>query len=140
MSSSSSSSASSASGQPLIIVSFNVNGLRGLEARMSQNLEALFKRLNADICCLQETKMSSFDDVTTELALVNGYDSYWSFSKEKKGWSGVVTYARKGCAVLTFSKRALMPHVLLICAAWYPLQRKGLACPSSIARGASSRL
>src|SRR5690242_5612963 len=93
--------ASAAAPRQFVIVSWNVNGLRGLEKRVGKTLSVLFKGWNADCVCLQETKLSSFDDVTDDLAMVQDYDSYFSFSrdeKQPKGWSGTVTYVRKGLA------------------------------------------
>jgi exonuclease III len=31
-----------------------------------------------------------------EVLHVNGYESFWSFSKKKKGYSGVATYVKEG--------------------------------------------
>jgi exodeoxyribonuclease-3 len=90
-----------ASGRAFVVVSWTVNGLRGLEKRVGKPLAAVFRSWNADCVCLQETKLSSFDDVTDDIAMVEGFDSYFSFSRDEKhpkGWSGTVTYCRKGLA------------------------------------------
>jgi len=62
---------------------------------------SLFAHYRADIFCLQETKLSSWQDwhQHTHNVIVPGYDSFWSFSRKKKGWSGVATYVRKGLTV-----------------------------------------
>lgn len=43
--------------------------------------------------CLQETKITRAK-LDTDLALVPGYDSYWTFHKTKSGYSGVVIYIK----------------------------------------------
>lgn len=76
------------------IVSWNVNGLRKLWP-----LEKLFERLNGDILCFQETRVSGEWDPNLEsLAFVKGYDSFFSICKQKRGYSGVATFCRKGVA------------------------------------------
>jgi len=49
--------------------------------------------LDADIICLQETKITR-SKLESDLALVPGYDSYWSFHRTKSGYSGVVIYVK----------------------------------------------
>ena len=67
------------------IVSFNVNGIRAI---LKKGLEDSFKELNADIFVIQETKLSeeSHDSFPYE---PDGYEAYWTVSKERKGYSGV---------------------------------------------------
>lgn len=43
--------------------------------------------------CLQETKITRAK-LETDIALVPGYDSYWSFHRTKSGYSGVVIYIK----------------------------------------------
>ena len=74
------------------LVCWNVNGLRATLRTLGY--EEFFRQLDADIICLQETKLS-LDDLTQELALVPGYDSYWSCSRNKKGYSGVATFVKQ---------------------------------------------
>lgn len=79
------------------IVSWNVNGLRAVTPKLEgKSLESLFKKYNADIFCFQETKISSLEWVDDKLVHVPGYESFWSFSKKKKGYSGVATFVKKG--------------------------------------------
>lgn len=79
------------------IVSWNVNGLRKLRP-----LEELFKKLDADIICLQETRISGPSDPELEsLAFVPGYDSFFSICKVRGGYSGVATFCRQGIATPT---------------------------------------
>ena len=74
------------------IISWNTNGLR---ATVRQgNLFPLFEKYKPDILCLQETK-SEPDQLTKETKNIPGYYSYFSYSKEKKGYSGVAIYTRE---------------------------------------------
>jgi exonuclease III len=57
------------------------------------SLQQFFDALGADIVCLQETKLSSAA-VTRELACIPGYESFWSSSRVKLGYSGCVTFVK----------------------------------------------
>lgn len=68
------------------LVSWNVNGLR---ACVGKGFEDSFKALDADVFCLQETKMQE-----GQLDLqFSGYESYWNYA-DKKGYSGTAIYTR----------------------------------------------
>ncbi|MBO4846612.1 MAG: exodeoxyribonuclease III [Lachnospiraceae bacterium] len=67
-------------------VSWNVNGLR---ACVGKNFMDDFKRLDADIFCLQETKLQKGQ---IELDLP-GYTQYWNYA-EKKGYSGTAVFTK----------------------------------------------
>ena len=68
------------------LISWNVNGLRACEGK---GFSDIFKQLNADFFCLQETKMQAGQlDLQFE-----GYESYWNFA-EKKGYSGTAIFTR----------------------------------------------
>ena len=68
-------------------ISWNVNGLR---ACMQKGFEDSFKALDADIFCLQETKLQAGQhDFEPE-----GYYQYWNYA-EKKGYSGTAIFTRK---------------------------------------------
>lgn len=68
------------------LVSWNVNGLR---ACVGKGFEDSFKVLDADVFCLQETKMQE-----GQLDLqFPGYESYWNYA-DKKGYSGTAIYTR----------------------------------------------
>ncbi|XP_070558543.1 DNA-(apurinic or apyrimidinic site) endonuclease 2-like isoform X2 [Ptychodera flava] len=71
------------------ILSWNINGLRACKTK----LEKLFESLDADIICLQETKIThgQLDEAS---AIVDGYNSYFSLSRGKQGYSGVATFCR----------------------------------------------
>jgi AP endonuclease 2 len=74
------------------IVSWNVNGLRTLKP----SLKAIFESLQADILCVQETRITQSDVDLERLALVPGYDSFFSFCSVRNGYSGVATFSRNG--------------------------------------------
>lgn len=67
-------------------VSWNVNGLR---ACLKKNFIESFKKLDADIFAVQETRMTR-DQAIIEL---NGYAQFWN-SAEKKGYSGTAIFTR----------------------------------------------
>ena len=69
------------------MISWNVNGLR---AAVGKNFKEVFASLDADIFCIQETKLQEgqidleFDD----------YKSYWSYA-EKKGYAGTAIFTKE---------------------------------------------
>ncbi|QFQ12455.1 exodeoxyribonuclease III [Pseudoprevotella muciniphila] len=67
-------------------ISWNVNGLR---ACYGKGFSDAFTSLDADIFCLQETKMQA-GQLNLEF---EGYESYWNYA-EKKGYSGTAIYTR----------------------------------------------
>ncbi|XP_047473694.1 DNA-(apurinic or apyrimidinic site) endonuclease 2-like [Penaeus chinensis] len=69
------------------ILSWNINGLRSFKTNMKQLLDSL----EADIICFQETKVTR-DMLEEPFAIVEGYSSYFNFSKKKSGYSGVATF------------------------------------------------
>lgn len=69
------------------LVSWNVNGLR---ACMKKGFLDTFEELDADIFCLQETKLS---EGQLELELP-GYHQYWNYA-EKKGYSGTAVFTKE---------------------------------------------
>ena len=69
------------------LISWNVNGLR---ACVGKNFMEDFKKLDADIFCLQETKLQ---DGQIELDLP-GYHQYWNYA-EKKGYSGTAIFTKE---------------------------------------------
>lgn len=69
------------------LVSWNVNGLR---ACLGKGFQDVFDTLDADVFCLQETKMQPGQaQVACE-----GYNEYW-YSAEKKGYSGTALFTRQ---------------------------------------------
>ena len=67
-------------------ISWNVNGLRAV---VGKGFSDIFKELDADFFCLQETKMQA-GQLDLEF---DGYRSYWNYA-EKKGYSGTAIYSR----------------------------------------------
>lgn len=67
-------------------ISWNVNGLR---ACVGKGFLDIFNELDADIFCLQETKLQAGQ---IELDL-DGYYQYWSYA-EKKGYSGTAIFTK----------------------------------------------
>lgn len=57
------------------------------------SLEKFFAFHGLDIICFQETKVN-IDDVPKNLKFVPGYESFWSISTAKKGYSGCATYVK----------------------------------------------
>ena len=67
-------------------ISWNVNGLRAV---MTKGFEDIFKGLDADIFCLQETKLQAGQiDFAPE-----GYHCYWNYA-DKKGYSGTAIFSK----------------------------------------------
>lgn len=83
----------------LKILSWNVNGIRSLIKKHNNTLTPLFSQWGADIICFQETKISNSSQITQPLAFPDKFQSFWSFAKNKKGYSGVVTYSKKSIPV-----------------------------------------
>ena len=69
------------------MVSWNVNGLR---ACVTKDFVDIFNKLDADIFCLQETKLQ---EGQIDLPL-EGYYQYWNYA-EKKGYSGTAIFTKK---------------------------------------------
>ena len=69
------------------LISWNVNGLRAL---LKKDFYESFEALDADILCLQETKLHP-DQISLELP---GYHMYWN-SADKKGYSGTAIFSRE---------------------------------------------
>ena len=68
------------------LISWNVNGLR---ACVGKGFEDIFRELDADFFCLQETKMQA-----GQLDLqFDGYHSFWNYA-DKKGYSGTAIFTR----------------------------------------------
>jgi len=70
----------------LKLVSWNVNGLR---ACMGKGFKNVFTTTDADILCVQETKMQQGQ---AEIAF-GGYEQFWN-SALKKGYSGTAVFSR----------------------------------------------
>ncbi|NLL78361.1 MAG: exodeoxyribonuclease III [Clostridiales bacterium] len=69
------------------LISWNVNGLR---ACVEKGFLDYFKEVDADIFCLQETKLQA-GQLTLDLP---GYHQYWNYA-EKKGYSGTAVFTKQ---------------------------------------------
>ena len=69
------------------LISWNVNGIR---ACVGKGFLEFFKEVDADIFCIQESKMQAGQ---LELDLP-GYHQYWNYA-EKKGYSGTAIFTKK---------------------------------------------
>lgn len=69
------------------LVSWNVNGLR---ACVNKGFLDYFKQADADIFCVQETKLQ---EGQIELELGSDYRQYWNYA-QKKGYSGTAVFTR----------------------------------------------
>ena len=67
-------------------ISWNVNGLRAV---VNKGFKEIFKELDADFFCLQETKLQ---EGQIDLSF-DGYQSYWNYA-EKKGYSGTAIFTK----------------------------------------------
>ena len=90
----------------LKIVSWNIDSLRagiidfsttkcGKQKRTVQiesPMGQLMRDINPDIICLQETKLKESDESCFN---IEGYNTYWSSSKGKQGYSGVALWTKK---------------------------------------------
>lgn len=78
----------------LKFISWNVNGIR---ACCDKGFRDIFRQLDADFFCLQETKMQA-----GQLDLqFDGYQSYWNYA-DKKGYSGTAIFTRHTPLSVTF--------------------------------------
>lgn len=68
------------------LISWNVNGIR---ACVQKGFMDYFKEVDADIFCIQESKMQAGQ---LDLAL-EGYEQYWNYA-EKKGYSGTAIFTK----------------------------------------------
>ena len=68
------------------IISWNVNGIR---ACLDKNFMDFFNEANADIFCINESKVQ---EGQVELTLPD-YNQYWNYA-EKKGYSGVAVFTK----------------------------------------------
>ena len=69
------------------LISWNVNGLRAV---MGKGFMDFFRAQDADVFCIQETKMQA-GQLSLELP---GYFQYWNYA-EKKGYSGTAVFTKK---------------------------------------------
>lgn len=68
-------------------VSWNVNGFRAI---LGKGFNEFFKETDADIFCLQETKLQEGQHD----AIPEGYFEYWNYA-QRKGYSGTAVFTKK---------------------------------------------
>ena len=76
------------------LISWNVNGLR---ACVGKGFYESLAALDADVVCLQETKLQAGQ---IDLAL-EGYETYWNYA-DKKGYSGTAIFTRRHPLSVTY--------------------------------------
>ncbi len=76
------------------LISWNVNGIR---ACLEKGFLDVFRELDGDFFCLQETKAQR-EQVNMDLP---GYHQFW-YSAEKKGYSGTAIFAKKEPLSVTY--------------------------------------
>ena len=69
------------------LISWNVNGLR---ACVDKGFLSFFKEVDADVFCIQESKLSE-GQISLDLP---GYHQYWNYA-EKKGYSGTALFSKE---------------------------------------------
>ena len=76
------------------LISWNVNGLR---ACMQKGFAEYFEKEDADVFCLQETKLQE-----GQIAFApEGYHCYWNYA-EKKGYSGTALFTKREPVRVTY--------------------------------------
>lgn len=76
------------------MISWNVNGLR---AAVTKGFLDVFREMDADIFCLQETKLQE-GQIDLDLP---GYYDYWNYA-QKKGYSGVALFTKEKPIAVTY--------------------------------------
>lgn len=76
------------------LISWNVNGIR---ACVNKNFMEFFNEVDADIFCLQETKLQE-NQIDLKL---DAYYQYWNYAK-KKGYSGTAIFSKKEPLSVTY--------------------------------------
>ena len=72
-------------------ISFNVNGIRAI---LQKDFIKDFNSFDADIFFIEESKYS--EDMHLDFPFMpNGYHTYWTVSKLRKGYSGVTVYTKE---------------------------------------------
>ena len=125
------------------LISWNVNGLR---ACVGKNFLDFFHEADADVFCLQETKLQA-GQIDLQLP---GYHQYWNYA-EKKGYSGTALFTKKEPLSVTYGigveahdheGRVITAAVFSSCAAAFRLASASclaLACCSRSAASSASR-
>ncbi|QQE81278.1 exodeoxyribonuclease III [Alicyclobacillus sp. SO9] len=77
------------------LVSWNVNGLR---ACVKKGFYDYFQSVNADIFCVQETKLQKGQ---IDLQIGQTYQQYWNYAL-KKGYSGTAVFSKSGAGSVCY--------------------------------------
>lgn len=72
------------------LISWNVNGLRAV---FKKDFGQVVTTMNPDVLLLQETKLQAHQR-TDEMLDLGKYQTHWSYSLDKKGYSGVAAYTQ----------------------------------------------
>ena len=73
------------------LISWNVNGLRAV---ITKGFKNFFDQVDADIFCLQETKLQKEQVDDNIKSIFKEYNEYWNCA-EKKGYSGTAVFSRQ---------------------------------------------
>ena len=80
------------------LISWNVNGLRAV---MNKGFEQFFKEIDADVFCLQETKLQEEQIDENMKKIFQNYYTYWN-SAIKKGYSGTAVFSKEEPLKVTY--------------------------------------
>ncbi len=72
------------------LISWNVNGLRAV---INKGFKDFFNNIDADVFCIQETKMQEEQIDNNINEIFKEYNTYWN-SAEKKGYSGTAVFSK----------------------------------------------
>ena len=72
------------------LISWNVNGLRAV---INKGFTNFFNSIDADVFCIQETKMQEEQIDNNIKEIFKEYNEYWN-SAEKKGYSGTAVFSK----------------------------------------------
>ena len=72
------------------LISWNVNGLREV---INKGFKDFFNNIDADVFCIQETKMQEEQIDNNINEIFKEYNTYWN-SAEKKGYSGTAVFSK----------------------------------------------
>jgi len=75
----------------MMMLCWNVDGLRSV---LKKGFMEWFRKESPDILCIQETRLAD-GEIPEEVLHIDGYYSYFSCSKTRKGYSGVALFTRE---------------------------------------------
>ncbi|KAK2851731.1 hypothetical protein Q5P01_008007 [Channa striata] len=93
------------------VATWNINGIRTFRGGIKKALDSL----DADVVCVQETKVTR-DLLDERTAIVDGYNSYFSYSRGRSGYSGVATYCKDSATPFAAEEgRAIITQHKIMC-------------------------